>query len=138
VAQGAGAAARRLAGVRILLVDDEEAVRRPMAKFLNRRGAEVFEAGDGMQALALLATQAVDVILADLRMPRMSGMDLLTALERDRPRLAGRVLFLSGDVAQLGEPGAAAIPEERIFVKPVELAELERRIAEFLAAGRPA
>jgi signal transduction histidine kinase len=138
VAQGAGAAARRLAGVRILLVDDEEAVRRPMAKFLNRRGAEVFEAGDGMQALALLATQAVDVILADLRMPRMSGMDLLTALERVRPRLAGRVLFLSGDVAQLGEPGAAAIPEERIFVKPVELAELERRIAEFLSAGRPA
>jgi hypothetical protein len=46
-------------------------------------------------------------------------------------------LFLSGDVAQLGEPGGAPVPEDRVFVKPVELADLERRIAEFVAAGGP-
>ena len=135
-APAAAAALRRLAGVRILLVDDEEVVRRPMARFLNRRGAQVFEAGDGMQALALLDGQPVDVILADLRMPRMSGMDLLAALETDRPQLAARVLFLSGDISQLGEPGSTPLPEERVFVKPVELAELERRIAEFVASGQ--
>ncbi len=136
-APAAAAALRRLAGVRILLVDDEEVVRRPMARFLNRRGAQVFEAGDGMQALALLDGQPVDVILADLRMPRMSGMDLFAALETDRPQLAARVLFLSGDISQLGAPGSTPLPEERVFVKPVELAELERRIAEFVASGQP-
>jgi CheY-like chemotaxis protein len=124
--------------VRILLVDDEEGVRRPMAKFLNRRGAEVYEAGDGMQALALLDGQPVDVILADLRMPRMSGTELFTALERDRPQLAARVLFLSGDVSQLAEPESRPVPRERILVKPVELAELERRVAEFIKANGPA
>jgi signal transduction histidine kinase len=129
---------QRLAGVRILLVDDEEGVRRPMAKFLNRRGAEVYEAGDGMQALALLDGQPVDVILADLRMPRMSGTELFTALESDRPQLAARVLFLSGDVSQLAEPGSRPVPRDRILVKPVELAELERRVAEFIKANGPA
>jgi CheY-like chemotaxis protein len=129
---------QRLAGVRILLVDDEEAVRRPMAKFLSRRGAEIYEAEDGVQALAMLDRQAVDVILADLRMPRMSGAELLAALESDRPELAARVLFLSGDVSQLAEPGGAGVLRERILVKPVELAELERRVAEFVAAGRVA
>ena len=91
-------------------MDDEEAVRRPMAKFLNRRGAEVYEAGDGLQALALLDRESVDVILADLRMPRMNGRELFTALESDRPQLATRVLFLSGDVSQLDEPGARRCP----------------------------
>jgi signal transduction histidine kinase len=124
-----------LAGVRVLLVDDEEAVRRPMAKFLNRRGAETYEAGDGVQALALLDRQAVDVIVADLRMPRMSGAELLAALESDRPELATRILFLSGDVSQLAEPGSARVLRERVLVKPVELAELERRVAEFVTAS---
>lgn len=130
------AAAQRLAGVRILLVDDEDAVRRPMAKFLKRRGAEVFEASDGLQALALLEREAVHVILADLRMPRMSGIELFAALTGDRPHLAARVLFLSGDASQLSEPGTP-VPRERVLVKPVELAELERRVAEFLAATGP-
>lgn len=130
--------AKRLAGMRILLVDDEEAVRRPMAKFLNRRGAEVYEAGDGIDALALLERQPVDVILADVRMPRMSGTELLTALEGNRPELAARLLFLSGDVSQLTEPGTRPVPRDRVLVKPVELAELERRVAEFIArSGSP-
>jgi len=135
---GVAAPAQRLAGVRILLVDDEEAVRRPMAKFLNRRGAEVYEAGDGVQALALLDRQPVDVIVADLRMPRMSGTELFAALESDRPQLATRVLFLSGDVSQLAEPGSTPVPRERVLVKPVELAELERRVAEFVTMNGPA
>jgi signal transduction histidine kinase len=138
LAVGGAAPAQRLAGVRILLVDDEEAVRRPMAKFLTRRGAQVYEAGDGVQALALLGRQAVDVILADLRMPRMSGPELFATLERDRPQLAGRVLFLSGDVSQLSQPGSTPLPRERVLVKPVELAELERRVSEFMTASGPA
>jgi len=138
VTVGVPASAQRLAGVRILLVDDEEAVRRPMAKFLTRRGAAVYEAGDGVQALALLDRQAVDVILADVRMPRMSGSELFAALESDRPQLAARVLFLSGDVSQLAEPGSTPVPRERVLVKPVGRAELERRLAAFVAASGPA
>jgi CheY-like chemotaxis protein len=130
-------APRTLAGLRILIVDDEEPIRRPMTKFLTRRGATVQEAGDGVAALEILAADPVDVIVADLRMPRMGGAELFAALERTRPELAARVLFLSGDVSQLAEPGNTPVPRERVLVKPVELSELEQRIADFARATRP-
>ncbi|HEX4601848.1 MAG TPA: ATP-binding protein, partial [Gemmatimonadales bacterium] len=134
-ASGPVRALATLAGLRVLIVDDEEAVRRPMARFLARRGAHVDEAGDGLAALTQLAAQQADVILADLRMPRMSGVALYARLEADFPALAARVLFLSGDISQLAEPGNTPVPRERVLVKPVELAELERRILEFVRGG---
>lgn len=121
-----------LTGLRVLIVEDEEAVRRPMARYLTRRGAEVEEAGDGVEALERLNARPASVILADLRMPRMGGVELYAQLEDARPELARRVLFLSGDVSQLAEPGNTPVPRERVLVKPVELAELERRIVEFV------
>jgi CheY-like chemotaxis protein len=72
------------------------------------------------------------VIVVDLRMPRMGGIELYARLEQERPELVRRVLFLSGDVSQLAEPGNTPVPRERVLVKPVELAELERRIATFV------
>ena len=120
-----------LAGLRVLIVEDEEAVRRPMARYLARRGAEVEEAADGVEALERLNARPPSVILADLRMPRMGGVELYAQLEDGRPELAKRVLFLSGDVSQLAEPGNTPVPRERVLVKPVELVELERRILEF-------
>jgi len=124
-----------LAGLRVLIVDDEEAVRRPMAKFLARRGARVNEAADGEEALAWLGAQDVDLILVDLRMPRMTGVELFDKLEQARPGLAARVMFLSGDVSQLSEPGNTPVPRERVLVKPLELGELERRILAFVRSG---
>ena len=121
-----------LAGVHVLIIEDEEGVRRPMARFLARRGAEVEEATDGVDGLRRLRVRAPDVILVDLRMPRMGGIELYAQLEQQRPDLAARVLFLSGDVSQLAEPGNTPVPRERVLVKPVELAELERRIAAFV------
>ena len=125
-------AAGSLAGLRVLIVEDEEAVRRPMVRYLTRRGAEVDEAADGVEGLARLRAQPANVILADLRMPRMGGVELYAQLEEERPELAQRVLFLSGDVSQLAEPGNTPVPRERVLVKPVELAELERRILAFV------
>ena len=127
-----GGRAGSLAGVHVLIIEDEEGVRRPMARFLARRGAEVEEATDGVDGLQRLRVRAPDVILVDLRMPRMGGIELYAQLEQQRPDLAARVLFLSGDVSQLAEPGNTPVPRERVLVKPVELAELERRIAAFV------
>ena len=132
VAASAQSAVGSLAGLRVLIVEDEEAVRRPMARYLTRRGAEVDEAADGVEGLARLRAQPANVILADLRMPRMGGIELYAQLEEERPELAARVLFLSGDVSQLAEPGNTPVPRERVLVKPVELVELERRIVAFV------
>src|SRR2546421_11044671 len=133
-APAARAARASLAGVRVLLVDDEELIRRPMARFLSKRGAEVTEAGDGVAALERLRSAGADpqVILADLRMPRMDGAEFYERLLEERPQLAARVLFLSGDITHLAGRGLAEISRDRVLVKPVELVELERRISEFV------
>jgi len=127
------AATKSLSGIRVLLVDDEELIRRPMGRFLSKRGAEIREAGDGQAGLERLQ-EGYDphVILADLRMPRMDGAEFYERLQRDRPALAERVLFLSGDITHLAGRGLAEVPRDRVLVKPVELAELERRIAAFV------
>lgn len=122
-----------LAGIRVLVVDDEELIRRPMLRFLTKRGAEARDAGDGVQALDIIRGGfEPHVILADLRMPRLDGAAFYEQLVEERPALAERVVFLSGDITQLAGRGLAEIPRDRVLVKPVELVELERRIVDFV------
>ena len=126
----APAMAPSLAQLRILLVDDEEAIRSPIARFLGRRGATVLEASDGAEALELLERTDVDAMLVDLRMPRMDGAAFCAQLERRQPALLDRVVLLSGDLSQL--EGSLPVPADRVLVKPVELREIEavvRRVA---------
>src|SRR6266852_5281640 len=79
------AATKSLSGIRVLLVDDEELIRRPMGRFLTKRGAEIREAGDGQAALERLQEGfEPQVILADLRMPRMDGAEFYERLQQDR------------------------------------------------------
>ena len=66
---------------RILCVDDEENLRLVVRSFLKRDGYEVETAGSGEEALALLESFGPDVILTDVRMPRMGGLDLLSTLK---------------------------------------------------------
>ncbi|MFQ5537926.1 MAG: response regulator [Gemmatimonadota bacterium] len=80
---------------RILLVDDDESVRRVMAKVLRRAKYEVIEAGDGALAREiLLKGEAVDLLITDVMMPRLKGTDLAGwAAERDEHL---RILLVSG------------------------------------------
>jgi len=121
-----------LAGLRVLLVDDEPAVRRPLGRFLKQRGALVREAADGSEALALLGAEPSDLVVADLRMPGMDGAALYRALRERDPRVAERMIFLSGDVAQIGEMDAGDIAPSRILPKPIELAEFERFLLQYM------
>jgi signal transduction histidine kinase/CheY-like chemotaxis protein len=127
----AAARAPTLQGVTVLLVDDEPAVRSPLARFLVRRGATVREAANGHEALAALDVAGCDLIVADLRMPGMDGVALFRALRERAPELAGRTVFLSGDVSQLGDLQVGIEPD-RVLPKPVELAEFERFLLQHL------
>lgn len=127
---GALVAGKPLAGIRVLYVEDDLDVRRSVSKFLARRGAQVIEAGDGLEALTAIERYQVDVVLLDLRMPRMDGVEFYTQLTQLRPALAGCVLFLSGDHKELAAGTATRVPPERLLAKPLDLATIEAKILE--------
>ena len=67
-------------GKKILIIDDSNTMRKIVGRSLRQAGLdfdEVFEAGDGQEALNLLATQKVDLILSDINMPNMDGLEFL-------------------------------------------------------------
>ncbi|MHC4470139.1 MAG: response regulator [Planctomycetota bacterium] len=125
--------ARRLpSGLRILVVDDEEAVRDYVAEVLREDGLEVLEAGSGEDALRIVREQEADLVLLDLQMPDMSGEDCARSIAELRPGLERRVVFMSGDrCAPAGEAGFLLKP-----MSPEEILEVAARSLESAGARR--
>jgi DNA-binding NtrC family response regulator len=71
--------------VRILLVDDEESLRMTLAANLELDGHSVFEAGDGRAAIDFLHKNVVDLVLSDIRMPKLGGIPLLQFVKKNHP-----------------------------------------------------
>ncbi|MGA7950082.1 MAG: response regulator, partial [Thiobacillaceae bacterium] len=83
---------------RILVVDDEEKMRRILELALMGMGHEVVQAADGQAALDQLADSAFDLVLTDLRMPRLDGMGLLQTLRERGENMPVIVLTAHGTV----------------------------------------
>jgi CheY-like chemotaxis protein/two-component sensor histidine kinase len=118
-----------LAGVNVLIVDDEEGVRTAIARYLRRSGALVREAIHGRDALDKVQEERPDVVLLDLRMPVMDGYQFMAEVQEARPWLASRVVVLSGDLGA-GISGNAPVPPARMMAKPVVLQDLVKRLKE--------
>ena len=82
-------------GKRILLVEDDRFLRRACEASLRQRGFTVVTAGDGEEALRLVKDERPDLILLDMLMPKLSGIDVLRALRGDATTRDIRVLVLS-------------------------------------------
>ena len=109
-----------------LIVDDEANLRMVLRTQLQFAGYVCHVCTGGQDALATLKRVGpVDVILTDLRMPGMDGAGLYRELLARDPGLAARMVFLSGDIAQLGAL-EGEISEDRVMAKPVELMDFER------------
>ena len=89
----------RLAGTRVLVVEDEPALAAAVADSLTDAGFEVDRAGDGEEALARVRERPYDLVVCDLKMPRLDGMSFYRAIAATEPALARRVIFVTGDVA---------------------------------------
>ncbi|MGH7591861.1 MAG: hybrid sensor histidine kinase/response regulator, partial [Gemmatimonadales bacterium] len=122
-----------LAGLRVLVVEDEESVRRPVVRFLTQRGAAVEEAAHGAEGLTRIHATVPDVVVADIRMPVMDGIVFYRRLLVEHPDVARRVVFFSGDFSQLTQLEGLTIPADRQLLKPVDLHLLEERV---LTIGR--
>jgi two-component system cell cycle sensor histidine kinase/response regulator CckA len=107
----------------VLLVEDEEAVRRFAARALTRQGYRVLEAGSGAEALDVIAGHAgtIDLVLSDVVMPEMDGPTLLKELRKQYPDL--RIVFISG-YAEDALKTLSANEEFSFLPKPFQLKDL--------------
>ncbi|MGE5927171.1 MAG: response regulator [Gemmatimonadota bacterium] len=117
-----------LGGARILVLDDEEGVRRIVRRMLGECNCRVVEAADGFDGLVLLERDpAVDLVLTDLSMPRVGG---LAVVQRVAVRYPGMpVVVMSGNGAAM-----AAAPQIPVLRKPFTASELLGTLALHLAS----
>jgi CheY-like chemotaxis protein len=120
-------------GASVLIVEDEHALAAAVAEALTDAGLKVDHAGDGQEALARVRHTAYDVVICDLKMPRIDGMTLYRAIAAATPALARRVIFVTGDVA--GTDAERFLEETgcRWLAKPFRLVDLLRAVREVLA-----
>jgi signal transduction histidine kinase len=124
-------------GLRLLVADDEDAVRRTWERYFTRLGAQVTGARDGQQALDLIRSQDWDAIVLDLKMPVMNGWDVVLATRQERPELAGRIVVVSGDVTGLLELQTAEHLEPwRVLEKPADLETIREAVVRASRARR--
>lgn len=109
---------------RILIIDDEPNVQDVLAKTLTGRGYTVETAGNGEEGLACLAKSEFDVILCDFRMPGYSGMDFYRRIQSDKPHLSPKIIFITGDTANLATRRFVEENDLNILEKPFELPDL--------------
>ncbi|HEX2916118.1 MAG TPA: response regulator [Chloroflexia bacterium] len=123
-----------MAGELILIVDDEELIRRQAEAALKRTGYKTATAGTGYEALAILERTSPDLLLSDIRMPDLDGLQLFGRARILRPDLLGVFMTAHGSIdnvvksMQLGVSG--------FLLKPFTGSELERAIQDALERGR--
>ena len=125
----AGSAALRspLAGIRLLFVDDEPALRNGMQAFGEMRGFTVLTAPDGTAALETARTTGVDAVVCDLRMPGMDGYAFHEQLRRERPGLASRTIFITGDVVATSS-SRSSVARQPVLTKPFAFDKIEEAL----------
>lgn len=123
----------RRSGERLLIVDDDEEMRDLLRKVLEKEGYRVSVAGDGREALAVLAREAFDLVVTDMLMPHDGGLELLEALQKIQPALPVIIVTAFGDwhsYTRALELGAAAF-----ISKPLRMSELIAAVHNALAGS---
>ena len=116
----------------ILLVDDDEPVRRLVQHILTEQGLQILEASDGAEALQVASAYAepIDLLLIDVIMPKVNGLALAQRLLRERPGIG--VLYMSGNVEK--SILLAKHPESIVLQKPFTAGALIADVRQMLAS----
>jgi len=119
---------------RILVVEDDAEIRILWAEALTQIGHEVDVAGDGVQAIKQISSQRYNIILFDLFLPRLSGLDAIKLIRRTEPDLA--ILAVTGGVESDLTRQVRAAGVADVLYKPIELRKLLQAISR-LAPSQP-
>ena len=117
---------------KILIIDDEEGIRKMMRLALERAGYEVFDAPDGRQGLKIYDQSLPDLVITDIFMPEMEGLETIMALRRENPDV--KILTISGGGARGHDylPVALRLGSSRALAKPFTQRELLSTVLELL------
>jgi signal transduction histidine kinase len=115
-----------VAGSAVLVVEDEAALGAAVAESLQDAGFVVDRASDGLEALDRVRHQHFDLIICDLKMPRVGGMEFYRQLEAANPEMTRRIMFVTGDVAGTDAERFLEETGTRWLAKPFRLKDLLR------------
>ncbi|ADK84593.1 response regulator receiver protein [Desulfarculus baarsii DSM 2075] len=116
---------------RILVADDEDALRELLKRFLETKGHQVVLAQDGREALKLFREQPFDLVLSDVRMPGLDGLQLLAAVKDINPRTPVVLISGYGDIETVVT--ALKAGAENFLAKPIRIDMLRRVVSQSLS-----
>jgi nitrogen regulation protein NR(I) len=119
---------------RILLVEDDAQIAAALENVLHEEGYETVHALDGKKGLALASSEACDLVLTDLRLPGLSGLELVKSLHDSRPKLPVILMTAHGTTATAIE--ATKLGAYDYLIKPFEMPDLLALVAKGVASSR--
>ncbi|AYD02728.1 MFS transporter [Neorhizobium sp. NCHU2750] len=122
-----------IAMARILITEDEESLRRFVARALRLDGHETFEAGDGAEGLERLDEGSYDLLLSDIRMPVMDGIELAHQASARFPEM--KILLMTGYAEQRERADDLAAKIVDVVPKPFALPDIRKAVAMALAGA---
>jgi len=111
---------------RILIIDDEESIRKVLKEFFEGEGFEVLEAGDGTTAMEAARKTSLDVVLTDLKMPGPDGLHVLNEIRQIHPNTAG--LIITGYPSPETTIKALELGCDGYLTKPLNLEHLKSMV----------
>src|SRR5437588_12975812 len=124
-----------MAATRLVVIEDEQAIRRGISDALRASGYEIAEASDGVSGLEEAARVGVDLVLLDLMLPRRDGLDVLTQLRKRRPSLP--VIILTARGSEDDRVRGLKMGADDYVVKPFSARELLARVEAVLRRAKP-
>jgi CheY-like chemotaxis protein len=123
---------------RVLIADDEEPMRKLVARAIAMDGHDTVTAQDGAEALEILVREqgAFDLLLTDIQMPIMDGIALALSVARDFPRLT--ILLMTGFADQRERASNLNAIAHDVITKPFSVADIRIAVADALAARKTA
>jgi len=119
--------------IKVLMIDDEEQFRTTTSKILTRRGYETTVAADGEEALRILRSRPQDVVILDIKMPGLNGMEILPKIKGTHPRT--QVIMLTGHGNLESAKESLEHQAFDYLLKPCDIDLLDRRIKDAYAAA---
>ena len=125
----------------ILIVDDSAAIRKILQRVLRQTGVpigNIVEAGDGMEALDVLRKQKVDLVLTDINMPKMDGLQLLAALKVAPEWMTMPVVLITTEGGELKVGEAVRLGAAAYIRKPFTAEQIKEKLAGLLESAKVA